>query len=274
MMRNLFKTWTMALNVIVLSLVMIGCASHDFPAFDDATTPQIKIGISWLEDPNQAEHGEDLQAYIDAVVASGAEPVLLPLIVNNAQAHQIVESLDGLILTGGEDIDPQLYGEAPIEQLEEIIPERDLSDLLLLEAALEQDLPMVAICRGMQVLNVYQGGSLYQDLPTQKPSHIEHRCPDLVDFTYHSIEIKPGSLLAEILAADKVEVNSWHHQGIKTVGTNLKVIATAEDGMIEALQKSDSRFVLGLQFHPEWQYVEGNQQMLAIFEELNRQALN
>lgn len=260
---SLFKA-IKKLSAVLLLFLALGCMSTGGAA---ATVPP-DIGISWCEDPAQEEHGEDLQAYIDTVAAAGGNPVLLPLIENENQAKEILGAIDGLVLTGGEDIDPSLYGEAPHANLEYTNPQRDASDSLLLAAALKSDFPVVAVCRGVQFLNVFQGGTLYQDLPSQYGTDQLHRSADEVDFEYHDIAVEEGSLLAGIMGQPVLNANSWHHQGIKDVGAGLDVIAIAEDGMIEALQLDDAAFVLGVQFHPEWHYVEGDTEYLAIFEEL------
>ena len=226
------------------------------------------IGISWCEDISADEHSEDLQAYIDAVEKAGGEPILLPLITDEDQAQKALETIDGLVMTGGEDIDPSYYGEEPDAKLETVNPERDKSDYILLNAALEEDMPVLAICRGCQYLNVICGGTLYQDIPTQYDTDILHRSVDQVDFAYHDINISEGSHLADIMGAGKLNVNSWHHQCIKEVGNGLKVVATAEDGIVEAIEKEEATFTVGLQFHPEWHVDDGDTQFLELFKKL------
>jgi|GEM_PF-443301 len=232
----------------------------------------VKIGLSWMEDINAEEHGEDLQAYIDAVKAAGAEAVLLPLITSAEQAQNETGNIDALIMTGGGDIDPAEYGEAPSDLLEDVDTARDKSDLLLLKAAIDKDIPVLATCRGMQVLNVLQGGTLYQDIPTQFGTSILHRSVDQVDFAYHDITVKSGSFIDQIMGKTRFSVNSWHHQGIKDLGKGLEVTATSDDGMIEAVELQGAAFVLGVGFHPEWLVADGQTEFLAFFERLIEEA--
>lgn len=211
---------------------------------------------------------EDTQAYIDAVTQAGGEPVLLEQATDLDSAKAALDTVDALILTGGEDIDPSYYNEAPDPMLEEPNPARDTSDYWMMTAALDEDFPTLATCRGMQVMNVVCGGTLYQDLPTQFDSDVQHRDPELVDFTYHDVTIEDGSLLAQIMGAGKLNVNSWHHQGVKTVGEGLTVTARSDDGLVEALEMQDKTFMLGVQFHPEWRVVEGDDSFLPFFTAL------
>ena len=209
------------------------------------------MGLAWLADFENGEVDEDTQAYIDAVTRAGGEPVLLEQATDLDSAKAALDTVDALILTGGEDVDPSYYNEAPDPMLEEPNPARDTSDYWMMTAALDEDFPTLATCRGMQVMNVVCGGTLYQDLPTQFDSDVQHRDPELVDFTYHDVTIEDGSLLAQIMGAGKLNVNSWHHQGVKTVGEGLTVTARSDDGLVEALEMQDKTFMLGVQFHPE-----------------------
>ena len=270
MKKTIFKSSLVLLTVILIASISFGCGSSNSTANPDLPD----IGISWCEDIDTEEHSEDLQAYIDAVQKAGGEPILLPLIEEEAQAEEVLATIDGLVLTGGEDIDPSYYHEEPDANLEDVNAERDTSDYILLNAALEKDMPVLAICRGCQYLNVICGGTLYQDIPTQYDTDILHRSVDQVDFEYHDITISQGSHLADIMGAEKLNVNSWHHQCIKDLGDGLKVVATAEDGIVEAVEKEDATFVVGLQFHPEWHVDDGNDQFLAIFEKLVEYSAN
>ena len=226
------------------------------------------MGLAWLADFENGEVDEDTQAYIDAVTRAGGEPVLLEQATDLDSAKAALDTVDALILTGGEDVDPSYYNEAPAPMLEAPNPARDTSDYWMMTAALDEDFPTLATCRGMQVMNVVCGGTLYQDLPTQFDSDIQHRDPELVDFTYHDVTIEDGSLLAQIMGAGKLNVNSWHHQGIKTVGEGLTVTARSDDGLVEALEMQDKTFMLGVQFHPEWRVVEGDDSFLPFFTAL------
>lgn len=264
MKRKFSKTGVVFLSLFLSAFVLFGCGG---PAVDSQTDLP-KIGISWCDDIDVDEYGEDLQAYIDAVESAGGNPVLLPLIESREEAEELLDSIDVLILTGGEDVDPSYYGEEPDPNLEEIYPERDVSDFLLLEAALDRDFPVLAICRGCQILNIFSGGSLYQDLPTLYGTDILHRSEDEIEFEYHDINVAEGSLLADIMGAGRLNVNSWHHQGIKDLGEGLIAVASADDGIIEVIEMEGSSFVLGLQFHPEWHVDYGDVEFLKIFEKL------
>ena len=235
---------------------------------------KVRVGLAWLADFENGEVDEDTQAYIDAVTRAGGEPVLLEQATDLDSAKAALDTVDALILTGGEDVDPSYYNEEPDPMLEEPNPARDTSDYWMMTAALDEDFPTLATCRGMQVMNVVCGGTLYQDLPTQFDSDIQHRDPELVDFTYHDVTIEDGSLLAQIMGAGKLNVNSWHHQGIKTVGEGLTVTAHSDDGLVEALEMQDKTFMLGVQFHPEWRVVEGDDSFLPFFTALMDAAEN
>lgn len=166
---------------------------------------KVRVGLAWLADFENGQVDEDTQAYIDAVTQAGGEPVLLEQATDLDSAKAALDTVDALILTGGEDIDPSYYNEAPDPMLEEPNPARDTSDYWMMTAALDEDFPTLATCRGMQVMNVVCGGTLYQDLPTQFDSDVQHRDPELVEFTYHDVTIEDGSLLAQIMGAGQAE---------------------------------------------------------------------
>ena len=165
--------------------------------------------------------------------------------------------LDGLVLSGGRDVDPNFYGEEPLEKLEAIFPERDIHEMALIKAAIDLKKPIFAICRGMQILNVTCGGTLYQDISYAPGEHIKHYQIGSPYQATHSIKIDKHSTLFRM--ADKLEierVNSFHHQALKQVAKGLKVVATAPDGIIEAVERENEEelFVIGVQFHPEMMY--------------------
>lgn len=272
MKKAVSKSSILLFSIMLVTVLCFGCGDNE--EADVQETEKAEIGISFMEDTESGEYSEDLQVYIDAIEKSDAEPVLLPLIENEEDAEEALDDVDALVLTGGEDIDPSYYDEEPDENLEDVNEERDTSDFLLLDEALDEDLPVLATCRGMQVLNVSCGGSLYQDIPTQYDTDILHRSKDQVEFEWHNINIERGSLLAGIMSDGDLKVNSWHHQGVKDLGQGLKVVAVADDGMIEAIEKEDETFVLGVQFHPEWHIDYGDKEFLAFFEILADQAEN
>lgn len=229
----------------------------------------VVIGISYMDEEAM---GEDLQAYVDVVEQAGATPLVLPCVTNEDEAEAALEEVDALIITGGEDINPSLYGQEPVAELETVNDARDAADMLILGEALDEDLPILLTCRGLQLLNVYQGGTLYQDLPTMFESDIQHRDPAEYDFTYHEITIEEDSLLAGIVGGTSLEVNSWHHQGVDKVGDGLKVTATTSDGLVEAMELTDENFVVAVQFHPEWNVLEHDGAQMEFFTELIEQA--
>ena len=193
------------------------------------------------------------QTYVRAVRQAGGLPVLLTPVSTPQEAAAVISSVTGLILSGGGDIAASLYGGEPSELIAMVDPERDESELLLTQAALQAGTPLLAICRGIQMLNVARGGTLYADIPTQIPDSLPHRPPPggPYDGAAHQISIAPGSRLATILGGTNVTVNSLHHQAVRQVGQGLVVSARAPDGVIEGLELDDHPFCLGVQFHPE-----------------------
>ena len=210
------------------------------------------------------------RAYVRAVEAAGGVPLILPVTANPDTIHRCLDALDGILLSGGVDVEPARYGQEPHPALGETDADRDAAEIALIRAALERDKPIFAICRGLQILNVALGGSLYQDLPDEKPSEIFHAQNERGvprPETVHSIRIEAGSRLAQIVGAETMAVNSLHHQALKDVASGLKVTAWADDGVIEAAEMPEKRFVVAIQCHPEelarWQ--TESQQLFAAF---------
>ena len=202
--------------------------------------------------------------YVESVKRAGGHPVLLR---NSDDAGAVVESLDGLLLTGGLDVDPALYGE-PTHATTHTAPDRDRFEVPLSKAAVAHDLPVLAICRGVQVLNVALGGTLYQDLPSEFPNALPHyfRAPAFPrDHPGHTIQVEEESLLARCLGTPLVEVNSRHHQAPRQIAPGLKIVARAPDGVIEALELDDHPFALGVQWHPE--NLQAQAPMRGLFEQ-------
>jgi putative glutamine amidotransferase len=195
--------------------------------------------------------------YSEAVEASGGLPILIPLIPHEEYIASIVEGLDGILLPGCDtDVDPSYYGEDPHPRLGVVIPEKDQTDLLVLTEAERLNLPVLAICYGIQVLNVSRGGTLIQDIESQVENCIKHQQGRPVTRNSHSIRIDDDCLLSSIADSDEggrdVKVNSHHHQAIRETGTDLRAIAWANDGIVEGIQDvRPDRFVLGVQWHPE-----------------------
>jgi putative glutamine amidotransferase len=188
--------------------------------------------------------------YVRAVETGGGLPLVLAPGVPG-DAGDLLDRVDALLLTGGADVDPARYGEPPHEKLGRVIQERDAFELALAQEALRRDLPLLAICRGHQVLNVATGGTLVQDIPSELPGALDHD-PDTERWqTSHEVEILPGTRLRAILGRDKVPVNSFHHQAVKTLGAGLTLSARSADGVVEGLEMPTRRFVVGVQWHPE-----------------------
>jgi putative glutamine amidotransferase len=190
--------------------------------------------------------------YLHAVQQAGGVPVALPPQLSAASLQQLGAELHGLLLTGGGDMDPALFDEAPHAALSDVAPARDTLETSVLQLALERGVPVLAVCRGIQVLNVALGGSLYQDVGTDPGTQLLHSQKEPRDQPTHKVKVTPGSRLAETLGTDELEVNSMHHQAIKRLGRGLTAVAWAPDQVVEGAELGDpARFVLGVQWHPE-----------------------
>jgi putative glutamine amidotransferase len=190
--------------------------------------------------------------YLNAIQQAGGVPVPLPPQLSGRSWDRLAAGLDGLLLTGGGDIDPALFGEAPHPTLVEVSPLRDSFEATAARWALERRVPLLCICRGIQVLNVALGGSLYQDVGTEPGTTLTHSQKEPRDHPTHKVKVTPGSRLGEVLGADEVEVNSMHHQAIKRLGRGLTAVAWAPDQIVEGVElPAHPGFVLGVQWHPE-----------------------
>jgi len=187
-------------------------------------------------------------AYVAAIYQAGGIPLLLPS-GSKEMAEEYLKIIDGLLLTGGGDVDPRLYGEEPKEGLGRVVRERDEFELYITRRALFLGKPILAICRGMQLLNVAAGGTLYQDIVRELGSSL-HNPGGPRHALHHRVEIQPGTLLGRWLGG-QVGVNSMHHQAVRSLGQGLRVSATSEDGVIEAIEGTGEVFVVGVQWHPE-----------------------
>jgi putative glutamine amidotransferase len=183
-------------------------------------------------------------AYVQAVAENGGVPVVLPSISDEEILRRYVEQLDGLVLIGGADIPPSAYGRQPHETVKVMPMQRYNFESKLISLWLESGKPLLGVCLGMQLTNVVAGGTLIQDIPSQVGTKIRHR-------RHHSVRIDPDSSLAEILGVDEAFVYSYHHQAVKDVGKDLRVIAHSDDGVVEALERIDGKFGLFVQWHPE-----------------------
>lgn len=231
------------------------------------------IGITALHDtsgilaktPVQAQ----LPSYLKAIAGAGGAPVIIPLDLEDKVLKAILERLDGLVLPGGPDVSPALYGEEPHKELGHVDEELDRTELALARWTVNADRPLLAICRGIQVLNVALGGTLYQDIAAQLPNALEHHRFGSRGYPSndraHTVTVAPDSRLAAVLGAVEVITNSRHHQAIKTPAPALRVVAHTSDGLIEGVEIPAARFAVGVQWHPE-NLVDENPHMHRLFE--------
>jgi putative glutamine amidotransferase len=190
--------------------------------------------------------------YARSLEGAGLIPLVVPPLTDPTTAGAILDSAGGLLLTGGEDVDPARFGAAAHPRLGAVNPQRDATELALIEAARTRRVPILAICRGIQILNVEYGGTLYQDLPSQRPSAVEHDSTGDRHTRTHEVSITAGSRLAAATGASTMAVNSYHHQAVDRCGAGVHVTAVASDGVIEAVEADDpSWWVLCVQWHPE-----------------------
>lgn len=189
--------------------------------------------------------------YSEAVIKSGGIPVILPVMKDAETIRELVGRLDGLLLSGGTDISPIVFGEEPKQKLGMTVIERDLAEIMILDAAAARKLPILGICRGFQLLNCYFGGSVYQDLSYARERHIKHDFNSLPGNPAHTIETAEGSLIRTLLSQSAL-VNSHHHQVLNRIADRFIVTAQAKDGIAEAIEgTAPDQFLFGVQFHPE-----------------------
>ncbi|MCC6793050.1 MAG: gamma-glutamyl-gamma-aminobutyrate hydrolase family protein [Thermomicrobiales bacterium] len=207
--------------------------------------------------------------YVKAVLAAGGIPIVLP--PQDGNVESILELVDGLLFSGGADIDPAIYGDSDVHPTTyDIHPLRDRFELDLIKRAVEDDIPTFCICRGIQVLNVACGGTLYQHVPDQHTDAIPHRQGETGHRNHessHTVVAEPGSLLSAAYGATEIPVNSYHHQAVKDVAPGLHASAASPDGLVESVEIPGKRFVLGVQWHPEMMF-ESDPLHLAPFRQL------
>jgi putative glutamine amidotransferase len=221
--------------------------------------PRIVVTASIMPTPMGTPRTFLNAPYLTAIQEAGGLPLVATPAHGEASLRALHELGDGLLLTGGEDVVPERYGETAAYPSVQSVPERDAVEFQLLEWALADGLPVLAICRGIQLLNVALGGSLYQDLPSDRPGHLGHDQmradpPGARTEPHHRVSVTPGSWLADLLGQIELDVNSLHHQGIKRLGRGLVPVARAPDGLVEGVEAAEpdrSRFLVGVQWHPE-----------------------
>ena len=231
--------------------------------------PVIGITATLKEDADEVAErplGKFVRAdldYVEGVAEAGGVPVVLPPAGDERAAGAVIQSLDGLLLSGGSDLDPGYYGEEPVPELGVTLPERDAFEMALIGMALRRGMPVFGICRGMQVMNVALGGTLYQDLPSQwERDLLKHRQDTPKWQPTHEVSVREGSYIAEVMGCESVKVNSYHHQGVRNLAEGLVVTGRSSDGVVEAVEAEDvsERWLLGVQWHAETMRGAGPQQ--------------
>lgn len=210
--------------------------------------PLIGISGGTVEGNKYSFVNED---YVKSVYENGGIPIIIPLTKEKEIIKDQVALLDGLILTGGEDISPLYYNEEPMEKLGDIFIDRDYFDYKLVEFAKEKNIPILGICRGAQVLTSYHGGTLYQDLSYRDEKNIKHIQGASPQTEIHSVKIFDNTILSSIFNEEKITVNSFHHQAVKEAPSGFIISAMAPDGVVEAIESIEDEFVVGVQWHPE-----------------------
>lgn len=232
------------------------------------TTPRIALGgvvRSW----DGAERTGLNAAYVRAVAAAGGVPVILSPLMGHAYAMRALDGVDGLVLTGGEDVDPAWYETHPHPRLNPPSRERDLFELALFAAARQRELPILGICRGIQLVNVALGGTLYQDLPSERPGPVDHDPEVARTARTHAVRLEPGSLAAEALGASTVRVNSFHHQAVRDLAPKLVATGWSEDGLVEVVEGGEGQpWLLAVQWHPEEMHADVRGPDLGLFRAL------
>ncbi len=218
---------------------IIGISANVSPPDDDKRTFSKGIALHLIQ-----------ECYIKFVEMGGGIPVLLPVLGDASAIGRIVERLDGIIVTGGVDVDPGLYGEKNTHS-QGVNPERDAFEINLIRESRTRQVPILAICRGTQALNIAFGGSLFQDIPASIEGALRHTRAEDGTETYHQTKLICDSVLKDIFGADEIRTNSSHHQSIREPGDGLTILAKATDGVNEAIQCFDDRCTIGVQWHPE-----------------------
>lgn len=206
--------------------------------------------------------------YVQTVAMAGGTPFILPIISDFDTIKSQIKNMDALVISGGYDVNPLLYGEEPIQQQGFLCPERDEYDIKVIKAALELNKPILGVCRGLQILNVTLGGTLHQDTSQAEGSYIKHQQSSRPDVASHTVDVVKGTRLHDILGKS-ILTNSFHHQAVKEVAPGFKISARAKDGVIEAIEKEDG-FVIAVQWHPEMM-AKKDSKMLDLFKALIKQ---
>ncbi|MDK6369442.1 MULTISPECIES: gamma-glutamyl-gamma-aminobutyrate hydrolase family protein [unclassified Aerococcus] len=224
------------------------------------TKPIIGIPMNRLTSDDEHYTGLPIfythEGFPKGLIKAGGTPIFFPL-THKAETEYYLDLVDAVIFTGGQDLSPHLYGEEPGFKLQNISHERDIFEMAVFHSAWKRKLPILGVCRGMQLMNVSLGGSLYQDLSENPDVRIQHVQKSATNIATHSIQVKPNSWISQSYF-DGDLVNSYHHQGVKKVADALQATAWSPDGVVEAIEaKDDDHFAVGVQFHPEWHHAHG-----------------
>lgn len=220
-----------------------------------APGPRLRVGLTTTVDRVAGSHARPAvflyTSYIDVLEQIGLTPVLITPAHSAASIDALVDTCCGLVLSGGEDVEPARYGEEPSPALGAVEPTRDEMELRAVSCGLRREMPILGICRGLQLLNVYFGGTLYQDLATERPGELLHEQTEPWGRRSHGATVDPDSLLHGIVGQERLRINSFHHQAIRDLAAGLRVSARADDGLVEAIEHLELPWVLGVQWHPE-----------------------
>jgi putative glutamine amidotransferase len=217
-------------------------------------SPLIGITTFRSKDPRGNTRFSISEAYVSSLVQAGASPIMIPLGLPGPVLDTIISQLDGLVLSGGGDIHPEMYGSSMHPKVEDIDRDRDRVEISLFEKALERGLPFLGICRGLQLVNIALGGTLFEDIHDQYEGAIPHDHDMTMprDYLAHKVNIEPQSNLYQIIKSSEITVNSLHHQGIRLLASHLSPSAYAPDGILEAFEMMEYPFGMSVQWHPEW----------------------
>lgn len=231
------------------------------------------IGItSFNENKSDREYASIGCSYVNSIAAAGGIPIIIPVLSGDNIAAQYIKMIDGLLFTGGGDILPSFYGEKTIKEVNSISIERDACEKELFTCAFKIDMPILGICRGIQVINAFSGGTLYQNISSQKDGAMNHNNSGMPrDDIHHSVSIEKGSMLYSIFKSESIDVNSFHHQAVREAAANFKITALSPDGIIEGIECTDRTFIMGVQWHPEELWIK-YPEFLGIFKALINQS--